>query len=52
MVTHSLFDNDLEEIFEEIDAGRILLLIDACQLEQVLEAEEKRRGQMNSRELA
>src|SRR5437870_13629049 len=37
---------------EKIDAGQILLVIDACNSGQALEAEEKRRGPMNSKGLA
>jgi len=48
----SISDQDLEKGFEKIDAGRIMLIIDACQSGQALEAEEKRRGPMNSRGLA
>lgn len=35
-----------------MDAGQILLVIDACNSGQALEAEEKRRGPMNSKGLA
>ena len=38
--------------FEGIDAGQMLLVIDACNSGQALEAEEKRRGPMNSKGLA
>ena len=48
----SLSDLDLEQILEKIDSRRLLLVIDSCQSGQVLEAEEKRRGPMNSRGLA
>src|SRR5437870_11189523 len=37
---------------EKIDAGQILMVIDACNSGQALEAEEKRRGPMNSKGLA
>ena len=49
---HSLSDRELEELFAPIDAGQLLLVIDACNSGQALEAEEKRRGPMNSRGLA
>jgi WD40 repeat protein len=52
IMKHSLSDQDLNNGFEKIDAGRMLLIIDACQSGQALEAEEKRRGPMNSRGLA
>ena len=48
---HSISDRDLEVAFEGVDAERIMLVIDACQSGQVLEAEEKRRGPMNSKGL-
>ena len=52
ILEHSLSDQELEEAFERIDAGQLLLVIDACNSGQALEAEEKRRGPMNSRGLA
>jgi hypothetical protein len=52
IMKHSLSDQDLNTGFEKIDAGRMMLIIDACQSGQALESEEKRRGPMNSRGLA
>jgi uncharacterized caspase-like protein len=52
ILAHSISDRDLEQAFEKIDAGRLLLVIDACNSGQALEAEEKRRGPMNSKGLA
>ncbi|MGH9649322.1 MAG: caspase family protein, partial [Terriglobales bacterium] len=52
ILEHSISDRDLEQAFEKIDAGRLLLVIDACNSGQALEAEEKRRGPMNSKGLA
>jgi WD40 repeat protein/uncharacterized caspase-like protein len=52
ILKNSLSDLDLERVLEKIDSPRILLIIDACQSGQILEAEEKRRGPMNSRGLA
>ncbi len=52
ILDHSISDRDLEHAFEKIDAGRLLLVIDACNSGQALEAEEKRRGPMNSKGLA
>lgn len=52
ILAHSLSDLDLEQAFEKVDAGRLLLVIDACNSGQALEAEEKRRGPMNSKGLA
>jgi len=52
ILAHSLSDRELEPILEKVDAGSLLLVIDACQSGQALEAEEKRRGPMNSKGLA
>jgi uncharacterized caspase-like protein len=52
ILEHSISDRELEQSFEKIDAGRLLLVIDACNSGQALEAEEKRRGPMNATGLA
>ncbi len=52
ILAHSISDVDLEQALEKVDAGRLLLVIDACNSGQALEAEEKRRGPMNSKGLA
>ncbi len=52
ILEHSISDRDLEQLFEGIDAGYLILIIDACNSGQALEAEEKRRGPMNSKGLA
>jgi WD40 repeat protein/uncharacterized caspase-like protein len=52
ILSHSISDVELEEVVEAIDAGHLLLIIDACNSGQALEAEEKRRGPMNSKGLA
>lgn len=52
LLTHSISDSELQLAFEQIDAGQMLLVIDACNSGQALEADEKRRGPMNSRGLA
>src|SRR4029453_16804092 len=52
ILSHSISDLELEEIVEGLDAGHLLLVIDACNSGQALEAEEKRRGPMNSKGLA
>ena len=52
ILTHSISDLELETAVEELDAGHLLLIIDACNSGQALEAEEKRRGPMNSKGLA
>jgi len=52
ILARSISDRELEKVFEGVDAGRFLLVIDACNSGQALEADEKRRGPMNSRGLA
>lgn len=52
ILSHSVSDIELEEVVERLDAGHLLLVIDACNSGQALEAEEKRRGPMNSKGLA
>jgi WD40 repeat protein/uncharacterized caspase-like protein len=52
ILSHSISDVDLEAAVEDLDAGHLLLVIDACNSGQALEAEEKRRGPMNSKGLA
>jgi WD40 repeat protein/uncharacterized caspase-like protein len=52
VLAHSISDRELERAFENVDAGQFLLVIDACNSGQALEAEEKRRGPMNSKGLA
>ena len=52
MLAHSISDVELENAVEGLDAGHLLLIIDACNSGQALEAEEKRRGPMNSKGLA
>ncbi|MFN2414814.1 MAG: caspase family protein [Pyrinomonadaceae bacterium] len=52
MLSHSISDEELQSAVEGLDAGQLLLVIDACNSGQALEAEEKRRGPMNSKGLA
>jgi WD40 repeat protein/uncharacterized caspase-like protein len=52
ILARSISDRELERSFEGIDVGQFLLVIDACNSGQALEAAEKRRGPMNSRGLA
>jgi WD40 repeat protein len=52
ILSHSISDLELEQAFEAVDAGHMLMVIDACNSGQALEAEEKRRGPMNSKGLA
>ncbi len=48
----SVSDEELEKSLETVDAGKMLMIIDACNSGQALNAEEQRRGPMNSRGLA
>ena len=52
ILAHSISDEELERAIEGINAGQLLLVIDACNSGQALETEEKRRGPMNSKGLA
>jgi WD40 repeat protein/uncharacterized caspase-like protein len=52
LLAHSISDQELEQAFEHIDAGDLLMVIDACNSGQALETEERRRGPMNSKGLA
>jgi WD40 repeat protein/uncharacterized caspase-like protein len=52
ILEHSISDVELETAVEGLDAGHLVMVIDACNSGQALEAEEKRRGPMNSNGLA
>ncbi|MDX2039903.1 MAG: caspase family protein [Acidobacteriota bacterium] len=52
VIANSISDQDLIKTFEGIDAGHLLLVIDACNSGQALESDEIRRGPMNSKGLA
>lgn len=52
ILAHSISDQELEDSVEGLAAGSLLMVIDACNSGQALEAEEKRRGPMNSKGLA
>src|SRR5207249_4471997 len=52
ILSHSISDIDIEEALQGLDAAHMLMVIDACNSGQALEAEEKRRGPMNSKGLA
>jgi len=52
ILTHSISDQELEDAVEGLAASSLLMVIDACNSGQALEAEEKRRGPMNSKGLA
>jgi uncharacterized caspase-like protein len=52
ILEHSISDTELEQAVEDLDVSDIVMVIDACNSGQALEAEEKRRGPMNSKGLA
>ena len=52
ILAHSVSDLELEGAVQELDARELVLVIDACNSGQALEAEERRRGPMNSKGLA
>jgi WD40 repeat protein len=52
LLDHSLSDRELEAALEQVDAAQALLVLDACNSGQALEAEDKRLGPMNSKGLA
>ncbi|MFN2578959.1 MAG: caspase family protein [Pyrinomonadaceae bacterium] len=52
ILAHSLSDLELEDALKSLDVDQLLLVIDACNSGQALEAAEQRRGPMNARGLA
>ena len=52
IVEQSISDEELERYLEAVDAGQLLLVIDACNSGKALDAEDQRRGPMNSKGLA
>jgi WD40 repeat protein len=52
VLEHSISDEELSAVFEPLNAGQLVLVLDACNSGQALEAEEKRRGPMNTKGLA
>ncbi len=52
IASHSISDREFEKSLEGVDAGHIVMVLDSCQSGQILEAEEWRRGPMNSKGLA
>jgi WD40 repeat protein len=48
----SISDIELNEVLERVDAGKLLMVIDACQSGQALGGEKEGRGPMNSKGLA
>jgi hypothetical protein len=52
ILSQAISDGDLNEVLEQIDAGKMMLVIDACYSGQVLESSESRRGPLNARGIA
>lgn len=52
VLEHSISDEELSAIFEPLNVSQLVLVLDACNSGQALEAEEKRRGPMNAKGLA
>ncbi|MDX6271747.1 MAG: hypothetical protein QOD28_2970 [Acidobacteriota bacterium] len=52
LLDHSLSDRELETALDGVDAAQAVLVLDACNSGQALEAEDKRLGPMNSKGLA
>jgi WD40 repeat protein/uncharacterized caspase-like protein len=52
ILSHGVSDLELEAALEDVDAGQMLFVLDACNSGQALEAEESRRSPMNSKGLA
>ncbi|MFN2533518.1 MAG: caspase family protein, partial [Pyrinomonadaceae bacterium] len=52
ILSHSISDEDLEQALRTADAGQIVMVIDACHSGQALNADDPRRGPMNSTGLA
>ena len=52
MASHSVSDRELELALEKVDAGQLLMVLDACHSGAALESEENRRGPMNAKGLA
>ncbi|HEX8148632.1 MAG TPA: caspase family protein [Pyrinomonadaceae bacterium] len=52
VLEHSISDEELSAVFEPLNTGQLVLVLDACNSGQALEAEERRRGPMNTKGLA
>lgn len=52
VLSHSISDLELEQVLKPLDADQFLLVIDACNSGQLLQATEERRGPMNTSGLA
>lgn len=51
VMAHSISDRDLERGLEKIEAGRIMVVLDACHSGRIMDSQERRRGPLNSRGL-
>jgi len=49
VLNSSISDLELWKVFKDIDANRLLLVIDACNSGQIIESEETRQGPMNAK---
>lgn len=52
ILNRSISDLELRDVFKDIDANRLLLVIDACNSGQLIESEDTRQGPMNAKGLA
>jgi WD40 repeat protein/uncharacterized caspase-like protein len=52
ILSHSISDEELVQALEPIDAGQLLVIIDACKSGQALQSTEARQGPMNTKGLA
>ena len=52
IVAHGVSDKELEAALEPVNAGQVVLVLDACNSGQALEAADQRPGPMNSKGLA
>jgi uncharacterized caspase-like protein len=52
VLDNGISDQDLEHVFEPVDAANIMLIIDACNSGRALDAEDERHGPLNSKGLA
>lgn len=52
ILEHGVSDEELETALQPLDAGRLLLVIDACYSGQAIESAERRHGPMNTKGLA
>jgi WD40 repeat protein len=52
ILDRGISDLELREVLKDIDASRLVLIIDACNSGQIVESEEARQGPMNAKGLA